>query len=108
LPRDQVAEAGLKYLHLQILDFHPPCLEQIDEFIAFIDECKEAGTLALVHCFAGMGRTGTMLACYLGRDQPELTADQAIAQIRKMRPGSIETLSQEDVIHAYFKTRKKN
>ncbi|MFC1847184.1 dual specificity protein phosphatase family protein [Chloroflexota bacterium] len=55
-----------------------------------------------VSCGAGLGRTGTILACYLvsrGYD-----ADAAINEIRKNRPGSIETQEQEDAIKAYALT----
>ena len=53
----------------------------------------------VVHCGAGMGRTGTMLACYLvGQGY---AAQDALAEVRQRRPGSVETLEQEAVIHEY-------
>lgn len=52
-----------------------------------------------VHCMAGLGRTGTILACYLvGQGMP---AEKAILSIREWRPGSVETLEQEAVVHEY-------
>ncbi len=54
-----------------------------------------------VHCLWGIGRTGTMLACYLVKEQ-NLTADQAIDEIRRLRPYSVETYEQEELVHQYF------
>lgn len=43
----------------------------------------------LIHFFsAGLGRTGTMIACYLIKHY-KFTADEAIAWIRICRPGSV-------------------
>ncbi len=52
-----------------------------------------------VHCIAGLGRTGTILACYLVGQG--ISAEEAITTIRKWRPGSIEISEQEAVIYEY-------
>ena len=53
-----------------------------------------------VHCMAGVGRTGTMLAVYLVKSRG-LSAQQAIQEVRRQRPGSIETQSQEEAVFIY-------
>ena len=55
-----------------------------------------------VHCHMGRGRTGTMLACYLLQSRG-IDASTAIREIRRMRPGSIETSEQERLVHTYQK-----
>ena len=50
-----------------------------------------------MHCGAGIGRTGTMIACYLV--DKGFSAEEAIQLVRQARPGSIETREQEQVIH---------
>ena len=55
----------------------------------------------------GRGRTGTMCACYFVHMQGQ-TADQAIGNIRRMRPGSIETSEQERLVHQYVAYLKEN
>ena len=53
----------------------------------------------MVHCSAGLGRTGTMLASYLV--QRGSNTAEALAQVRKRRPGSIETADQELAVCDY-------
>lgn len=94
-----VAEAGIDLLHLPIEDFQPPAL---DQQVAFVDEVIRrvaADQRVGVHDTAGLGRAGTMLATWFvakGMD-----ADAAIAAIRELRPGSIETDEQEQAVRDY-------
>ncbi|GAA6216412.1 protein tyrosine phosphatase domain-containing protein 1-like [Lates japonicus] len=46
-----------------------------------------------VHCHAGLGRTGVLLACFLAY-ATRMTANQAILYVRAKRPGSIQTRGQ--------------
>ncbi|MDK2972269.1 MAG: hypothetical protein PWP23_2024 [Candidatus Sumerlaeota bacterium] len=94
LPRQDLAHLRLSYMHLPIVDYSPPSLAQIRDFVEFVDHAERA---VLVHCRAGVGRTGTMLAAYLiAKGQ---SAAEAIATVRRKRPGSIETREQERVLY---------
>ncbi|KAG7520386.1 tyrosine phosphatase domain-containing protein 1-like [Solea senegalensis] len=46
-----------------------------------------------IHCHAGLGRTGVLLACFLAY-ATRMTANQAILYVRAKRPGSIQTRGQ--------------
>ena len=94
-----LAEAGLVGLHLPIEDFHAPTLEQQEAFVRAVRERERLGDKVGVHCLAGLGRTGTMLATWLVWSGME--AEAAITEVRMVRPGSIETLEQEDAVRRF-------
>lgn len=95
LPESWVTD--VKYLHVPTEDFSAPDLEQIDQAVEFIHERIQNNEPVMVHCAAGIGRTGTILACYLVKYHKS-SAKEAIEKVRKERPGSIQSESQEIAI----------
>lgn len=98
IPADGVAP-GLVVRHEPVPDFAPPSPAQLRAIVAWIRAQLEAGRPVAVHCMAGMGRTGTVLAAW--RVSEGAPAAAAIAEVRRQRPGSIETTEQEDAVHAF-------
>ncbi|MFQ5861812.1 MAG: dual specificity protein phosphatase 23 [Candidatus Brocadiales bacterium] len=94
-----IEEFGFEYKHVPIEDLTAPSMEQINEFVEFATRMKEVGKKIVVHCGAGVGRTGTMLACYLVHRG--YNAADAINEVRRKRPGSIETVEQEEIVIRY-------
>ena len=88
------------YLHIPTPDLEAPIMDGIDCAVDFAHKKISSGKRVMVHCAAGMGRAGTILACYLVRYEG-LSANDAITKIRNARPGSIQSLSQENVIKMY-------
>ena len=98
-PAEVLEGAGLHYLQLPIRDFAPPTPAQVDRFVEFCDSNIGAGRPVAVHCIAGRGRTGTMIACHLARRG--MAAEQAIRLVRDALSGAIETPGQERAVHDY-------
>jgi protein-tyrosine phosphatase len=85
----------LQWLQLVIEDFGTPDLNALESW----QQIKESILAALarretvlLHCAAGLGRTGMMAACLLVACGQ--TPASAIAQVRAARPGTIETEAQ--------------
>jgi atypical dual specificity phosphatase len=88
------------YFHLRVEDYGAPSLEEIDNTIDYIQQQISKKKPVMVHCAAGRGRTGTILAAYLIKKE-NLTANQAIKKIRSIRPGSIQSDRQEMALYIY-------
>lgn len=96
---------GLTQHHLKITDFTPPSPAQIDKFLNIVEDANTKGEGVAVHCMHGHGRTGTMLACYLIKTR-KLSGIEAINEIRRLRPGSIETQEQEKAVVQFYQRTK--
>ncbi|HEY9406178.1 MAG TPA: dual specificity protein phosphatase 23 [Nitrososphaera sp.] len=102
LPSKWFDGSEIDYLHLMVEDYGAPSVEVMDEAIDYIDKKISSGKPVLVHCAAGKGRTGAVLAAYLIKKE-NFTAEQAIEKIRIMRPGSVQSLTQETALSMYEK-----
>jgi hypothetical protein len=77
-------KAGFKFHEMFFADGSAPC-DSIRE--AFLDLCESPEVIA-VHSKAGLGRAGTLAACFL-IEHFGLTANEAIGWVRMCRPGSV-------------------
>ena len=72
---------GIKALHIKIIDNEPPKFPQVMEFLTAVN--KPENQPAYVHCEAGKGRTGVMVACYRIAVQG-WGADAAVEEAKRM------------------------
>src|SRR5260370_9721484 len=82
LRRDWVNEAGLLIVHEPVEDMEAPTQEQLDRCVSVIDRALDNKMGVAVHCTAGLGRTGVILACHLVTRG--MSADNAISPIRRL------------------------
>src|SRR5438045_8513523 len=62
--RDWVNDAGLLMMHVPVEDMEAPTADQLDRCVSAIERANARGMGVAVHCGAGLGRTGVILAAY--------------------------------------------
>lgn len=105
LPSEWFNGSDISYLHLIVDDFSAPSVEELDSSVTFIENQIGIGRPVMVHCAAGKGRTGTVLAAYFVKNE-SLTAEEAIEKLRSLRPGSVQSVIQETAVSMYEKFLK--
>lgn len=96
----RLQQAGIDGLRFPIADFGVPDGRALQAWAGIQAELLarlQRGRSVLVHCAAGLGRTGTMVATLLTALGD--SADTAIARVRAARPGTIETEAQARFVH---------
>ena len=96
----------VNYLHILSNDMSVPEFDDLIYAVDFIHRRITNNEPVLVHCLAGMGRTGIILACYLVKHQ-KMSASEATEKIREERPGSIQSYPQEEIIFRFEKSLKR-
>jgi len=98
-------EIEVKHYRFPIRDFGLPTAEQMKSILDRIDEGLQAGHKIYLHCWGGIGRTGTTVGCYLVRRGK--TGKEALNQLTQWwikvpkshyHPQSPETQEQVDFI----------
>jgi atypical dual specificity phosphatase len=103
LPTGALDRHGLHGLHLPVDDFQAPSTAQMLTALAFLDRAFTTHMPVAVHCLAGQGRTGTVLAAYLVRGG--LPANTAIAEVRTICPGAIPCARQVEALRFWAAQR---
>lgn len=85
-------EAGIYFYNFGWKDYGVASLTTILDMVKVMSFALQEGRVA-VHCHAGLGRTGVLIACYLVF-ATRMSADQAILFVRAKRPNSIQTRGQ--------------
>lgn len=93
---------GLSKKRIKIIDNHTPTYAQVSSFLKYVDTHKAKGPV-YVHCEAGVGRTGIMVAAYRMKVQG-WDAAHAVAEARKY--GMVER-AQIEFIRGMYKNLDK-
>jgi atypical dual specificity phosphatase len=103
---EDYVEAGFLHHHEPIEDCEPPTVDGMNRAIAFIDDCLEQGHGVAVHCLQGHGRTGTVLAAWLGLKE-SLGPQDAIRRVYDLRAHTVITPTQRSFLHQYLNGRQE-
>ncbi len=98
-PRTKLSAFGIDSRHFPILDMGVPGVSNTIRLCRSIDRCIEGGGAAALHCRAGLGRTGMMLACYLiYKGTPP---EEAIEQVRQHNSNYIQSPPQMEFVRNF-------
>ncbi len=83
--RGEAAALGLdvEYQRKSIPDFSIPPADEMAAILDAIDAALASGRLVYVHCWGGIGRTGTVVGCYLVRHG--MSGPAALDEIARLR-----------------------
>jgi len=101
-PASVAAGHGIECHAFPMPDMHPPSLEQAIAICRRIDQLLAAREVVAVHCHAGLGRTGTVLACYwLWRAAGRLSGVKALEDVRRLEPGWVQSMAQVQFLERF-------
>ena len=91
---------GFDILYLPIPDFGVPGLGTLREGVQMALTHSKSGHGIVIHCHAGLGRTGLFAAC-LAKQGLDLSSEEAIKWVRDLIPGAVEVTEQEMIIRSF-------
>ncbi|MEQ9619522.1 MAG: dual specificity protein phosphatase family protein [Deltaproteobacteria bacterium] len=94
--------SGFTVKHIPVDDFGAPQLRDFEEFVEFTESEVKNNRRIAVHCYAGMGRTNLMIACFLIH-YLKIGPLTALETVKLKRPFYLVTPGQELALMEYFK-----
>lgn len=104
LPPQLLENQNIKYLHYPLADHQAADPAKILEIVKHLQKLVSSGEKVLVHCLAGLGRTGMVLTAYTMLEK-NLDWRTALETVRSIRPGSVEK-NQENCLREFEKLAK--
>ena len=91
---------GVEVWFSPVEDFRAPGFVDLHRTVSWIAERAGSGRRVLIHCVGGLGRSGTVAAAYL-MYRYSMDWREALARVREVRPGAVESEEQVSMLRAY-------
>jgi hypothetical protein len=105
-PYRPLLHAGVRYRRLGVRDFSCPSLAEMRRILDVVDDELARGETVYLHCWGGVGRTGTVVGCWLARHEPR--GDEVLERLRELRAASgkagrdsPETEEQQELVRSW-------
>lgn len=97
LPNQWLDGLAFEVRHVPMKDHQAPDAASLDEAVTFVRDKVKDGKTTLVHCLAGEGRTGCVLAAYLTKERG-IAADEAVRTLKRIKPSFVEREQEKAVL----------
>ena len=98
--RDYYLNQGMEVIYLPIADFCIPKLDNMIDAVNLASRRAHQGSNLVMHCHAGIGRTGMFAAC-LAVQNLGFSSVKAISWVRERIPGAIEVPEQIRIVELF-------
>jgi len=112
VPYSRLLPSGVLHRRMAVPDLTAPSREEMMEILDTLDAALRAGRVVFVHCRGGIGRTATVVGCFLVRHG--VPGDQVLGRIAELRIGVLEeaasvpeTAEQRRMVVTWFEERRR-
>lgn len=98
--RDLYERFGLEVIYAPVPDFGIPADGVFQKAVSNVLRCAKGGQTIVIHCHAGVGRTGIFSAC-LAKAVYGFNGADAVEWVRQYIPGAVENAGQHQFVERF-------